>query len=522
MPSAVQGQFGHKALLRVANVIFHGFGLTESEGWPIMLEYNARCLPPWDLSNPIDEKDFTRKMRQAQERPNAEHSFGHLRERSFFVASKTEPDLSEKPPPVVAVEDEKIPGRLIAVPGFIERIVEFCLQSAPHPNRVLAFCGALALMSFLITRKVQTKSGIRPNLYIIALAESGTGKDYIRKVNNYILEMTGQAAMIGETIASGEGLEEEILMHKKKLYQTDEIQTLFSELASGRESRYNNVVAFLLKVYTSADGTIIRRTKVGESKRHIGPTTCNQPGLILFGTTIPLVFFDALTPTLMLTGLGSRCLFIEGDPRQRYNPDASDYRTLPKELIETARWWAEYQPPNPETGKVGNLASENPTPLIVPMTDEALAVLNALGEHADLSYSRTQDAIEQVLWTRVHEIANKLALIYACSENHENPVIGGPAARWASEFTDWVVRQMMKLVKRNVAGSPFAKLVLRAEAIIRRKGGVVTRSELSRSLQIRPRELDEIIQKMVCEELIEMSVKEGTGGRNAVVYRLIK
>ncbi len=156
------------------------------------------------------------------------------------------------------------------------------------------------------------------------------------------------------------------------------------------------------------------------------------------------------------------------------------------------------------------------------MTDEAVCVLNALGEHADLSYSQTQDPIEQVLWTRVHEIANKLALVYACSADHENPVIDGPAARWASEFTDWIVRQMMKLVQRNVADSPFAKLALRAEAIMRRKGGVVTRSELSHSLQIRPRELDEIIQKMIGEEMIEIGTRDGTGGRNAVVYRLIK
>ena len=56
MPTAIQGQGGHSALLRVAYAIFHGFGLSESEGWPIMLEYNARCLPPWDLGDPAQEK----------------------------------------------------------------------------------------------------------------------------------------------------------------------------------------------------------------------------------------------------------------------------------------------------------------------------------------------------------------------------------------------------------------------------------------------------------------------------------
>ena len=63
MPAAIQGQSGQSDLLRVANVIFHGFGLSEAEGWQLMLEYNCRCCPPWDLSSPSDEKDFYRKAR---------------------------------------------------------------------------------------------------------------------------------------------------------------------------------------------------------------------------------------------------------------------------------------------------------------------------------------------------------------------------------------------------------------------------------------------------------------------------
>jgi hypothetical protein len=208
MPPAVQGQNGHSALLKVANVIFHGFGLSESEGWPIMLEYNARCMPPWNLGDPRDERDFRRKMLQALEKPTSDYPFGHFREPYDYSAQTPGVDISfliENLSPAnhgIIEEDEKIPDRLIFVPGFIEKIVRFCIESAPHPNRMLAFCGALALISFLIIRKVRTKSGVRPNLYIIALAGSGTGKDFIRKVNNYILEMTGQAEMIGDDLPS--------------------------------------------------------------------------------------------------------------------------------------------------------------------------------------------------------------------------------------------------------------------------------------------------------------------------------
>ena len=126
-----------------------------------------------------------------------------------------------------------------------------------------------------------------------------------------------------------------------------------------------------------------------------------------------------------------------------------------------------------------------------------------------------------MLWTRVYEIASKLALIYACSTDHEHPIIDERAARWASEFTDWVVRQMIRLTKRNVADSPFAKLVLKTEELFRKRGGAMTRSQLSNAIRIKPRELDEIILKLIEEEVIEVGSIIGTVGRPKTIYRLM-
>ncbi len=303
----------------------------------------------------------------------------------------------------------------------------------------------------------------------------------------------------------------------------DEIQTLFNELSQGKEARYNNIVGFMLKVYTSADSMIIKRTKVGDGRKNQGPTQCNQPGLILFGTTIPEVFLQALSPTLMHSGLGSRCLFIEGDKREHHNHDADDFRNVPKNMIETARWWTEYLPPDPATGKVGNLSHENPTPRIVPMTHEAKDILNALGEKADNSYDKTHDPIERVLWTRVYENAAKLALIYAASEHKENPIIDANAARWASEFTLWVFQRMMTMVKQNVADSSFAKLCLRAENLIRKRGGTMQHRDLSNVIrEVKGRDLDDVINKLIDTETIEKyELPSDRPGPKPICYRLL-
>lgn len=56
---AKQGQNGSAKTLHAANAIFFDFGLSEVEGWPILLEFNSRCEPPWS------ERELRHKMEDA-------------------------------------------------------------------------------------------------------------------------------------------------------------------------------------------------------------------------------------------------------------------------------------------------------------------------------------------------------------------------------------------------------------------------------------------------------------------------
>jgi hypothetical protein len=49
MRPAISGSGGHQATWRVALVLMRGFALAQSDAMTIMLEYNARCEPPWSL-----------------------------------------------------------------------------------------------------------------------------------------------------------------------------------------------------------------------------------------------------------------------------------------------------------------------------------------------------------------------------------------------------------------------------------------------------------------------------------------
>ncbi|MFN3485496.1 MAG: bifunctional DNA primase/polymerase, partial [Planctomycetota bacterium] len=64
------------------------------------------------------------------------------------------PDPADEGPK--AVSDPGLPpDDLLRVPGFISEVMDYCLATAPYPNPVMAFCGALALQAVLAGRKVR-------------------------------------------------------------------------------------------------------------------------------------------------------------------------------------------------------------------------------------------------------------------------------------------------------------------------------------------------------------------------------
>lgn len=59
---AVAGERGHDRAMRVAGVLVQKFQLTLEEAWPIMVEYSARCVPPWS------ERELLHKLEDAMKK----------------------------------------------------------------------------------------------------------------------------------------------------------------------------------------------------------------------------------------------------------------------------------------------------------------------------------------------------------------------------------------------------------------------------------------------------------------------
>jgi hypothetical protein len=295
-----------------------------------------------------------------------------------------------------------MPPELLRVPGFVSEVMDLCLETAPYPNPVMAFSGALALQAFLAGRKVRDPGDNRTNLYLLGLAHSAAGKDWPRKLNTRILFEIGAAGCLGERFSSGEGIQDALYLSPSMLFQTDEIDGMLQSMSKSRDGRHENLMSTLLTMYSSANSVYPMRRKASKE----APGSIDQPCLVVFGTAIPNHYYEALSERMLTNGFFARMIILECGARA--NGQDAKVLEIPERVIATAKWWKDLMPGN------GNLQSWHPVPTIVPQTAEAVAILADTRTEAETEYRKAEsqnDSVGTTVWGRVNEQARKLALL---------------------------------------------------------------------------------------------------------------
>jgi len=406
-----------------------------------------------------------------------------------------------------------IPEELLRVPGFISEVMQFTLENAPYPNVPLAFCGAMALQSYLCGRKVCDSGDLRPNIYLLALASSGTGKDFPRRVNSRVMCEIDHITALGDKFASGEGIQDALMRTGAMLFQNDEMDGVLRQINLDRENKRESIPNILLTLYTSAGDVYPVRTKANQKEMvHI-----DQPHLTLFGTATPLYFYESLSQRMLTNGFFARMIIVDVGKRGR-GQKAGSIRVVPDAILKTARWWAEHQPGT----KRKNLLDVHPEPGVVPATDEADEALSRLQRLGEIEYDRADernDEVSRVAWSRTCENAKKLALIAACSANHEQPVIDLPIVEWATQFAMHQTRRQLYLAHIYVAENPFHADCLKLLRKLTEAGGQMARNRLMRAMRCKQADFDQLIGTLLTQGDI-VPVEIPTKTKTAMGYRI--
>jgi len=408
-----------------------------------------------------------------------------------------------------------LPEKLLDVPGFITEVTNYSLQTAPYPNKTLAFTGALAMFSFLLARKVRDNADNRSNIYLVALANSGAGEDYPRKVNMNIAYETGLHGKLGDAFASGEGLEDAMTHNHFMLFQTDEIDGLLNAINGFADARHESLMNSLLKLYSASNGLYMPRKKAGQTEA----VPIINPSLTLYGSAVPKYYYEALNSRMLSNGFFARLLIFEAEERGEGQEPV--LTPIPEKIITAAHYWTNF---NPSRQGRSNLGVFYPEPLVVPATPDAVVIYKDVRRSGDELYRKAEssgDTAGMSVWARAYEKVRKLALIYAASVNYEVPLITAEAVNWAWEVVKHQTFKMLFMARLHVAENPFHGRCLKMEQILAASSGrAASRSDIIRALKCKAAELDEVIESLLQQERI-IKIEIPTKTKPAIGFKLV-
>lgn len=440
------------------------------------------------------------------------------------LADETGTDLSgilasapeiESPP---KLEMPKDPGPFPwdAVPHgdcIISRVIAANLESAKMAQPEMAFAGAICLMSALTGRKIIGPSGMPPNIFVIVLGDTSSGKNHARDVNKALLELSGGADLRGaERFVSSAGIMTAVTEKLSQLFQVDEVGELIGAITNERSgSHIRSIMQVLMQLYTDAGG-YFNGSAFGDSKKN---QTIHCPHAVLFGTTTPEGLWNNLNTKAIDNGFLNRIMIIEGRKPPLLDITTPSFRDIVSdELIADVKAWADF------TGK--GIDWSIAVPERAKWTDNAR---DRLAEHAMLiSKKRADDKFGAgPIWSRCNDKALKLALLFACarySSDFANIEITLEDADRAIRISNWLVRRTVFMVSGNVADSESEKNIQKVLRVITAaKGGLTQRSFYLKTRTMTRRDRDEATSHLIQEGEIFCELSPSANGKNLTTWK---
>ena len=448
-----------------------------------------------------------------------------MKKQSFpSVAARRTAERSETGRDGTVIDPGALPEELLEVPGFVGLLMEHTLSCAPYPNKALAFAGALTMLAHLSGRNYRDQRNLRTNLYLLALTDSGVGKDFPRKVNMNLATEIGIMGGMADRFASAEGLEDALLIRPCSFFQVDEVDTLFASLAEHGDSAMEKIYGALLQFATSADTTFAMRKKAiqqtgGTAGKFdkVRARGIREPHLTLLGTAIPKYLFSAVSERALENGLLSRCLVIEAG--ERGNAGDPHFEPFKPELLDMARQFVAH---GGFDGLDLEKLDEAPPPYVEPYTvsetEAADLARVAVTEQCEILYHTAKTTAEKALWTRGAEKTSKLALLYALSENPAEPIISEVAVAWGWRVVEHLTRRLLFQASIYVHDNEFDALRQKALRYLRDYGGgSLNHGQLLRYLHIDADTFRRVIDTLVQSEMITVQQLSRGGFRYSLM-----
>lgn len=428
-------------------------------------------------------------------------------ERSGEINAVNAPEPAQSVPHTVQ-EAPTLQPHMLA--GLIGETVAWILDNAMLRQPEVTFATVLGAMGAVFGRRYKTDFNTRSNLYLVAIAETGTGKDHPRKMIKSLVEAAGLGQYIGgDTLISPAGLLQGLRTKPSNFMMLDEYGLLLQEM-NDKNSAKNYTAKVLMSLYSDSGSTYIGG-QYADAKRE--PIIIHAPNLCIIGTTTLESYTGALKEEAIKSGSLNRYIVMQ--PAQAFpqiNLDMVPNYTPPKDLVQ--KWAALVD----KTSLAGvNTAEVVPVPINVDMQAVA-AEFKALRLEQYEKMQSTKDDYG-ALWVRFAENAVKVAMIFAIARNHVRPVMSPADLEIGERIVRRSILDMIDMAENHMTTSAEDADMKKLLQYLKRKRGnkMEVRSALARALHFGKKRLDTTIDNLLDQRRIEV---EKVG--KATYYKLVE
>ena len=379
-----------------------------------------------------------------------------------------------------------------------------------QPN--LAFSASLALMASLVSRKVQF-GGMSPNLYVLNISPSGSGKDAPQqKIKEYLIDINGEAILGSGDYGSDAGLTDSLETRPVRLDIMDEAGGILKTVNSGKADYNGKMADILAELWSCSTGYYMGRSLADGNKG-----SCYRPNVNILASTTPTGFTEGVSIQAIEKGLLGRFLIFLGDGDTR----AERLRDLPRldtDTLNQLRFWYSYQAPENDSITVKGIKQYVAT---LEAEEEAHGRLDEIFTEFD-NRRRNSDPTDPLLpiIARMYQQLIKITIIHACSRaNCALPRINKSDVEFGYLTVLNYFSNMEEIVENYVFNSRDERETKKVLSIIKKHTEGISKTDLYKKTRgLNKRSRDAILQDLVESE--EVYVEQvSIGNKPTTVYR---
>lgn len=383
----------------------------------------------------------------------------------------------------------------------------------------LALGAVLTLVSSLTSRKVVFQ-GMSPNLYVLNISPSGSGKDKPQSfVKEILIDMRADSLLGAGDYVSDASLMDGLANKPIRLDIMDEAGGILRTVNSGSSEYGGKMADILAELYTSSNTKYLGRQTAEGNKG-----TCYRPNVNILASTTPVGFSEGVSRKAIEKGLMGRFLIFLGDPEA----EAERLRSFPKipaSVRDQLLYWYGFRVEDQEGFEGGDeLGGIVQSYIDLKATPEAEIRLDEIFLELDTVRRKTrQDDPTLPIVARLYQQMVKLVVISACCRTAQDvPVIQTADVEFAYSLIMYYFDTIQEVIEKYIFENKTQMNSQKVINTIATNGGFMTKAALyQKTRTLTKRERENILDDLLDSDLIIRDM-ESIDGTPTIVFRNVK